>query len=29
VVTDEPVEERPAWLVVVEPDKPQEGLARL
>ncbi len=29
VVTDEPVEERPAWLAVVEPDKPQEGLARL
>ncbi len=28
-VTEEPVEERPAWLLVVEPDKAQEGLARL
>jgi len=29
VVTEEPVAERPAWLLVVEPDKVQEGLARL
>jgi uncharacterized protein (DUF58 family) len=28
-VTGEPVEERPAWLLVVEPDKAQESLARL
>jgi len=28
-VTDEPVEERPPWLLVVNPDRAQEGLARL
>jgi hypothetical protein len=28
-VTGEPVEERPAWLLVVDPDKAQESLARL
>jgi uncharacterized protein (DUF58 family) len=29
VVSEEPVAERPAWLLVIEPDKVQEGLARL
>jgi len=28
-VTGEPVEERPAWLLVVDPDQPQESLTRL